>query len=486
MRLLLTESVILFTGGGTLGVLVAWWGVKALGSLGLSTMPRGFSVGLDLAVVAFTLVCAVGTGLAFGALPAWSAARGEAAVTLKEVGGRGSSGGRHTQWMRSGLVVAEIALAVMLLSTAGLLVRSFEALQREEPGFTPEGVITVQLSLPPARYDSPEKRYAFADAALDRLRAIPGVRSAGLTDVLPFSGNNSSGSYSSPDIVLPPGAPAPHAQQRVVDPGYFKTLGLTLLRGRLLDDTDVMTMQRVVVVDRLMADKYWKDQDPLGKRILSGDAAKPWTIVGVVAPIKFQSLEEEVRKETIYYPYAQRPGTNLIIAIKAVGDPLALAPSVRSAVKAADPDQPVFDVKTMRQRMDDVALSRRAPMVLLSVFSAVAMLLAVLGVYGVLTFAVSQRTSEFGVRIALGASKRSIAELVLRQGARLVAIGVASGLILYLALSQVVGKLLYGVAATDPLSLTVAPLLIGLAAIVACAVPVKRATSISPLDALRE
>ena len=374
----------------------------------------------------------------------------------------------------------------MLLSTAGLLVRSFEALQREEPGFTPEGVITVQLSLPPARYDSPEKRYAFADAALDRLRAIPGVRSAGLTDVLPFSGNNSSGSYSSPDIVLPPGAPAPHAQQRVVDPGYFKTLGLTLLRGRLLDDTDVMTMQRVVVVDRLMADKYWKGQDPLGKRILSGDAAKPWTIVGVVAPIKFQSLEEEVRKETIYYPYAQRPGTNLIIAIKAVGDPLALAPSVRSAVKAADPDQPVFDVKTMRQRMDDVALSRRAPMVLLSVFSAVAMLLAVLGVYGVLTFAVSQRTSEFGVRIALGASKRSIAELVLRQGARLVAIGVASGLTLYLALSQVVGKLLYGVAATDPLSLTVAPLLIGLAAIVACAVPVKRATSISPLEALRE
>lgn len=485
LRLLLTESVLLFTGGGILGIGVAWWGVSAFASLGLSNLPRGFSVQLDLTVVGFTLACALLTGLAFGALPAWNAARAEAASTLKEVGGRGSSGGRRTRVLRSGLVVAEIALAVMLLSTAGLLVRSFEALQRETPGFTPNGVITVQLSLPAAKYDVPEKRIAFADAALGRIRALPGVRSAGLTNALPFAGNNNSGSYSSPDIVLPQGAPAPHAQQRTVDPGYFKAMGLTLLQGRLLEDTDTLTSQRVAVVDRVLADKYWKGQDPLGKRIVNGEPEKPWTIVGVIAPIKFQSLEEEVKKETIYYPFAQRPGTNMVIAVKAEGESLALAPSVREAVRSADPDQPIFDIKTMQQRMDDVALSRRAPMILLSLFSGVALLLAVLGVYGVLAFAVAQRTSEFGVRIALGASARSIAELVLGQGARLVAIGVTTGLAAYLAFSQMVGRLLYGVAATDPLSLTVAPLVIALAAIAACIVPVRRATGISPLEALR-
>ena len=485
LRLLLTESLLLFLGGGLLGVLFAWGGVKALGGLGLSTMPRGFGVQLDLTVVAFTLGCALLTGLLFGALPAWSASRSDAAATLKETGGRGTSGGRRTQMLRSSLVISEMALAVMLLSTSGLLIRSFEALQRERPGFTPEGVVTLQLTLPAAKYDVPEKRIAFAEAALSRMGSLPGVKSVGLTNVLPFSGNNSSGSYSSPDIVVPQGAPSPHAQQRVVDPGYFKTLGLTLLKGRLFDETDVATTQRVVVVDQVLADKYWKAQDPLGKRIVYGDPKKPWTIVGVIAPIKFQSLEEEITKETLYYPYAQQPGTNLIITAKAEGDPLRLAPSLREAVRAADPDQPIFDIKTMQQRMDDVAIGRRAPMVLLSAFSAVAVLLAVLGVYGVLAFAVTQRTSEFGVRIALGATQRSIAQLVLRQGAALVGIGVATGLALYLASSQIIGKMLYGVGATDAVSLTIAPITIAMAALFACIVPVRRATAVSPLEALR-
>jgi predicted permease len=485
MRLLLAESVLLFAGGGILGVLVAWWGVGALGQLGLSTLPRGFSVELDLTVVAVTLLCALTTGVVFGALPAWSAAREDTATTLKEVGGRGSSGGRRTQSLRSALVVTEIGLAVMLLSTASLLVRSFEALQRENPGFSPNGIVTVQLSLPPARYDVPEKRLAFTDAVLSRVRAFPGVTSAGVTDLIPFAGRNGSGSYSSPDIIVPAGAPQPHARQRVVDPGYFKTLGMTLLQGRLFDRTDVMTSQRVVVVDRLLTDKYWPGKDPLGKRIVYDDREKPWTIVGVIAPIKFQSLDEDVTKEAIYYPYAQRPRPNIIIAAKVEGDALRLAPALREAVKAADPDQPVFDIKTMQQRIDTVSLSRRAPMILISLFSAVALLLAVLGVYGVLAFAVAQRTSEFGVRMALGASPRSIAKLVLRQGGTLVAIGVVAGLGAFLAFSHIVGKLLFGVAATDPLSLSVAPVLIAIAAVLAGLAPVRRATSVSPLEALR-
>jgi putative ABC transport system permease protein len=485
MRLLITESVLLFTGGGVLGVFFAWWGVRALANLGLSNLPRGFSVELDATVVLFTLMCAFGTGFLFGTLPAWTASRRDAAATLKEAGGRSGSGGRHTQRLRSGLVIGEVALAVMLLSTAGLLVRSFEALQRQAPGFEPNGLLTARLSLPGSKYDGPEKRIAFGEGLLDRVRALPGVKSAGLTSGLPFSGGNGSASYSSPDIVVPAGAPQPHARFRIVGRGYFETVGMKPLIGRVFDEGDVLISQRVVVIDKLLSDKYWPGQDPLGKRIVLDDPNKPFQVVGVVAPIKFQGLDEDVTKESLYYPFEQVTATNLFIAIRAQGDPLKLVPSLREAVKAIDPDQPVSDVKMMTQRMEDASVSRRAPMVLLGLFSGVALLLAVLGVYGVLAFAVTHRTPEFGVRMALGASRRSIADLVLRQGALLVGIGVATGLAAFLALSSVVGKLLYGVAPTDPLSLTAAPVALALAAVFACIVPVRRATGVSPVEALR-
>lgn len=485
MRLLLTESVLLFFTGGLLGSLVAYGGLQAIGSLGLSTLPRAFGIELDLTVFGFTLLCAVLTGVAFGALPAWSASRSDAATALKEAGARGSAG-KRTQTMRAGLVVAEIALAIMLLSTAGLLVRSFERMQEQSPGFSPGGVVTAQLTLPAAKYDQPAKLVAFADAALTRLRALPGVRAAGLTTVLPFSGNNGSGSYSSPDIVVPAGAPQPHAQQRTVDTGYFHTLGFTLLRGRYFDATDTATGQPVVIIDRLLADKYWPGQDPLGKRI-SRYGGPPKIVIGVVAPIKFQSLEEDVKKETLYFPFSQQdfPTNNLILTVKTDGDPAALAASVRAVVRSVDVDQPVFDIKTMQQRMDEVGQSRRAPMILLSLFSGVALLLAVLGVYGVLAFSVAQRTSEFGVRLALGATAGDIARLVLGQGARLVALGIVAGLAGFLALSQIIGKMLYGVAATDPVTLAIAPVVLALAALAACLLPVRRATSVNPVEALR-
>ncbi len=487
MRLLLTESLLLFLAGGGLGLLVAWWSIDTLGALGLSTLPRAYGVQLDPSVFGFTLFCALLTGLGFGALPAWSAARSDAAAALKEAGARGSAG-RRTTFLRAALVAGEIALAVMLLSTAGLLARSFAKLLQENPGFNPGGVITARLALPAAKYDQPGKRTAFADAALGRLRALPGVRAAGLTDVLPFMGNNSSGNYKSPDITVPAGAPEPHAQVRAVDPGYFKTMGITLLRGRLLADTDTAATQKVVVVDKVLVDRYWPGQDPLGKRISrGGDDKNPliWIIVGVVAPIKFQSLEEDVKKETIYFPFAQNPDTNLTLVVKTDGDPTLLAASVREAVRAADPELPVFDIKPMQQRMNEVAQTRRAPMVLLSLFSGVALLLAVLGVYGVLAFSVAQRTTEFGVRLALGATAGDIASLVLRQGAKLILLGIAAGLAAYLALSSIVGKLLYGVAATDPATLALAPVVLALAALLACWLPARKATRVNPIEALR-
>ena len=273
---------------------------------------------------------------------------------------------------------------------------------------------------------------------------------------------------------------------RNVDPGYFKTLGLTLLRGRLFTAADAAGTQNVAIIDRVLADRYWPGQDPLGKRIdRGGDAPNFRVVVGVVAPIKFQSLEENVQKETLYFPFAQQGGNNFILVVKTDGDPAALTATVREAVRSADPEQPVFDIKTMQQRMDEVAQSRRAPMILLSLFSGVALLLAVLGVYGVLAFSVAQRTSEFGVRMALGAGPGDIAALVLRQGARLVLIGIGTGLASYLALSQVVGKLLYGIAPTDPATLAIAPVVLALAALAACVLPVRKATRVNPLDALR-
>ena len=487
MRLLLNESLLLFFAGGVLGLLVAQWGISALGSLGLSTLPRAFGVELDFDVFAFTFLCALLTGLGFGALPAWSASRSDAATALKEAGARGSAG-KRTTFLRSALVVGEIALAIMLLSTAGLLVRSFAKLQQENPGFSPGGIITARLDLPFAKYDQPAKRIAFADAALGRLRALPGVQAAGLTTALPFTGNNSSGSYSSPDIVVPAGTPAPHGQQRVVDPGYFETMGLTLLRGRLFTEADAGDAQKVVVVDQLLADRYWPGQDPLGKRIHNGwDKTHPlsWIIIGVVAPIKFQSLEENVKKETLYFPFAQRTASNLILVAKTAGDPTLLTAAMREAVRTADPDQPVYDIKTMQQRMDGVAQTRKAPMVLLALFSGVALLLAMLGVYGVLAFSVAHRTAEFGIRLALGATAGDIARLVLGQGTRLVLIGIVVGLTGYLALSSIVGKLLYGIAPTDPATLAIAPVILAFAALAACLVPARRATKVNPIEAMR-
>ncbi|MEO6004939.1 MAG: ABC transporter permease [Opitutus sp.] len=482
VRLLLTESVVLFLIGGALGLVVALWGVSAFGSLGLSTLPRAFGVQLDFTVFVFTLVCALATGVLFGALPAWSASRGDAATALKEAGARGT-GGRRTQRLRGALVVVEIALAVMLLSTSGLLMKSFARLQQENPGFSAGGVITASLDLPEASYVQPEKIVAFHDAVVGALRAIPGVKEVGMTSTLPFSGNNSQGSYSSPEIVLPAGAPAPHAQVRETDPGYLRAIGMTLLRGRWFTEADHSGTQEVCVVDRILVDRYWPGQDAVGKHIRRNE--RDCEIVGVVAPVKTVNLEETVAKETIYFPFAKYAPRRLVLVVKVDGDPAYLAASVRAAVRAADPEQPVYDIKTMNDRMNDVAQPRRAPMLLLSLFSGVALLLASLGVYGVLAFSVVQRTSEFGIRLALGATAGNIATLILRQATELVVVGVTAGIFGYLALSRLVARLLFGVSAADPVTLAIAPLVLAVVALVASLLPARRATKVDPMVALR-
>ena len=382
IRLLLIESLVLFLAGGLLGLVVAVWSIDALKGLGLSTLPRGFGVTLDPSVFLFTLGCAALTGLVFGSLPAWSASRNNPSASLKEAGGRGSAG-RRTQRLRSTLVAAEIGVAVMLVATAGLLIESFLRMQHVDPGFAPTNVLTAQVALPHARFDKPEKIEAFDEAVMARLAAGPGVVAAGMTNTLPFSGNNSMGSYHSPDITLPAGAPSPHAFVRVADPGYLRAIGLTLLQGRWFDATDTAKGRHVCVVDRILVDRYWKGQDPIGKRIqLYGPDRGDWFVVGVVARVKVRSLEENSEKEALYFPAAQSPDPMMMFVVRAQGDPGPLAASVREAVRSVDSNIPVFNVRTMTQRMDAAAEPRRAPMVLLSVFSGLAMVLAMLGVEG--------------------------------------------------------------------------------------------------------
>lgn len=487
MRLLLIESVLLFVAGGTLGILFAEWGVAALGAFGFSGLPRATGVKIDGAVLAFTLACATGAGLLFGLLPAFSASRGNSATTLKEAGARGTAGHR-TQRLRSLLVTIEIALAVMLLSTAGLLVKSFAHLREENPGFNTENVVTASVDLPHWKYDKPEKIVAFHDAVTAALQRQPGVVAVGATNVVPFSGDMRQGAYSSPDLILPNGSPLPHARVHDVDVGYLRAMGLTLLRGRWFAETDRIGSQNVCVVDQLLVNRYWPGQDVVGKRITRGPGmpgAATYTIVGVIAPIKTDSPEQTLSKETIYFPVTQR-GTDLngflVRTTKSVG---AIGPAIRQAVREADPDLSVFDLKTMDERIAEVIQPRRAPMLLISLFGALALLLATLGVYGVLAFSVTRRQRELGIRFALGATASDIALLVLKQAGRLVGIGIAAGFAGYLALSQIVGRLLYGVSPVDPAMLAIVPVVLIVAAFVASLVPVRRATRADPVLALK-
>ncbi len=488
VRQLLTESLVLFFLGGALGLVVALWSLTAVNSLGVGDLPRGFGVALDLRVFLFTLGCALVTGLAFGALPAWSATRGNAAEALKAAGTRTTAAGRQL-WLRSALAVVQISLSLLLLATAGLLIKSFARLQQESPGFNVERALTASLTLPAAKYATPEKRAAFAEQLLTRITSLPGVVSAGVTNSLPLTGSNSQGSYNIEGYTPPTGQPSPHAMVRQVSADYFRAMGIPLLRGRYFEATDTLGRENVVVIDRILADRYWPGADPIGKRISRGGNATQgnglWTIIGVVAPVKNTGLDQAITKETLYFPFAQNSGTSLTLIMKTAGPPAALTPALRAAVLALDPDQPVFDVKTLETRLDESLQRRRSPMVLLSVFAGVALLLASLGIYGVLAFSVGQRTSEIGVRMALGASRAQILTLILRQGVGLIVLGVIIGLAGYFSLSAVIKQLLFGVAPTDATTLILAPLTLTLVALAACLIPARRATKVDPMVALR-
>ncbi len=487
MRQLLTESLVLFIVGGALGLLVAMWSLGGMNALGVAALPRGSTVSLDLPVFLFTLACAVGTGLLFGLIPALQASRSQANEALKSAGSRVTAG-RHQRALRNTLVVTEIALSLMLLATTGLLMRSFQHLQAQAPGFDPESVMTARFTLPDQAYPEDAARIGFVDQLTQGVINLPGVSAAAMTSSVPFGYNNAQGTYHIEGREVPEGQSPPHGNIRSITPDFFATMSIPLLRGRMFNAADNADSEPVVIIDRVLADRYWPGEDPVGKRIFRGrnEPENLRTIVGVVASVKHHGLDDPVRKETLYFPYAQRVISGMSLVVRTAVPPQTLSEPLRRAVLEIDPNLPIFDLQTLAGRIEASLQTRRTPMLLLALFSGMALLLAALGVYGVLAFSVGQRTQEIGIRMALGAAARDVLQLILRQGGRLILAGLALGLVGYLAVSHLLRTLVFDISTLDAISIVGAGVVLCLVGLIACFLPARRAARVDPMVALRD
>jgi predicted permease len=486
VRQMLTEGVVLSLFGAVAGLGVGVAGVRALLAMSATQIPGQPTASLHLPVLAFTLVLAVVTGIVFGVVPAISVIRGNTNALLKDDATRGSAG-RTTGFFRAALVVAEVAITLVLLVGAGLLIKSFANIQRVDPGFQSENVLTAQIVLPGSRYAQPDARRAFWLRLAEKARQIPGATVVGMTSNVPFNGSVSSGSYSIVGYTPGPGEARPHARQEIVGGDYFRAMQIPILEGRVFNEADTAESPQVAVVDRYLVDKYFKGRSAIGQEIQRGGPTSPKIrIVGIVGIINSIDLAQPVTKERIYRPASQQPPSGMALVVKAGIDPAQLVSQVRSAVQEIDPEQPIFDVRTMEQWMDRALEGRRTPMTLLAIFGAVALLMSAIGIYGVLAYAVTQRVREFGIRQALGADSKSILTLVLSQGLLRTAIGVVIGLAGAVLLTRYLQSLLFGVGTRDiPVYAGVTLLLIVVAAM-ACYIPARRATRIDPMVALRD
>ena len=491
IRQLLTESLLLSVMGGALGLLLSMWGIDLLLAALPEDVPRLLiaGIGLNTPVLLFTLAVSVLTGLLFGLAPALQASKSNLNETLKD-GGRTSAGvGR--QRVRNLLVVAEVALSLLLLVSAGLLIKSFARLQETSLGFDPENVLTLRVPLPEARYKEYAQVDNFWNELLARVRALPGVESAGLTRGLPMNGGIESGvmlegqeTTNPRDITV--------AVNLFAEPGYFKTMNIQLLQGRFISEQDTKDAPMVAMVDEMFVARLIPDGNPIGKRLrIGGDRAPLRQIVGVFKHIKHYGPDEEGRAE-IFTPYRQVPAENfagsnrnLWLAVKTKGDPTSLAPAIRNEVLQIDKDQPISNVGTMEQIVASTVAPQKFATWLLAVFAASAMLLAAIGIYGVMAYSVTQRTHEIGIRMALGAGRRDVLRMVVSQGMKLAFIGVAVGLVGAVVLTRLMSSLLFGVSATDPLTYGGVSVLLAAVALLACLIPARKATRVDPMIALR-
>jgi putative ABC transport system permease protein len=488
VRQFLTESVLLALVGGGAGLLLAAWSMDALVMLAPEDLPRIKEVAIDGRVLLFTLAVSTMTGILFGLAPALQASRPDLTETLKE-GGRGTSEGRRLKRSRNLLVVAEVALAIVLLIAGGLLVQSFARLQQVSPGFNPEKAIAVTLSLPQTKYPGNERITAFYDQLTQKVSELPGVESVGGTHALPIINESQLG------FRLEGAEPAddgslPVTNYYVVSPDYFKAMGIQLMRGRAFTAQDGASAPRVAIINETMARKHFQDEDPIGKRISVTNSQEPIyrEVVGVVADVKQHGLSRPTPSQ-FYEPFAQQPLPFFTLIVRGSNDPSSLAAAVRAEVLKLDKEQPIARVRPLETIVSDSIARQRFSMLLLAIFAAVALVLAAVGLYGVVSYSVAQRTHEIGIRMALGASSSDVLRMVIGQGMRLAGAGMLFGLVgafvVTRALKGMLSDLLFGVSVSDPVTFTAIPLVLLSVALAATYIPARRATRVDPMVALR-
>jgi putative ABC transport system permease protein len=484
VRQLLSESLLLALLGGVFGVVVGRWMLDGLLALAPTNIPQLSRVSLNLSVLLFTLGVAALTSLLCGLLPAWQAARTDLHATLKE-GGRSSAGAARAV-IRKTLLVTEVALALVLLVGAGLLVRSMQRVLSIDPGFDPENLLTMRVMLPNDAYPLPRLQ-TFYEESLKRIGALPGVRGAALTISLPIDGSFWDTGFLAADKPLPPRVDLPVAAAMPVTPNYFELMGIRLLKGRSFTAADTAQTPHVSVINESFARRIWPGEDPLGKRFRLGlpESQLPWReVVGLVADVKLNGVERNTPMQA-YFPFAQEAWSNFSIVVRTTGEPLLLAGNVERTIHTIDKDLPVFALRSMDQLLGNALAARWLTLTVLASFAGLALLLAVVGIYGVITYSVRQRTHELGIRMALGAQAGDVLKLILAQGLRLALLGVVLGLGAAVALTRWMESLLFEVRPTDPLTFALIALVLLLVALVACWLPARRATKVDPLVALR-
>ena len=481
IRQLLTESLLLSLVGGGLGLLLAAWGSEAIRAAGADQIPRADQIAVDGFVLGFTLLLSVVTGVIFGLAPALQASRADLNITLKEGGRSGSAPGRHR--LRSGLVMVEVALSLVLLVGAGLLIKSFWRLVNVDPGFDTQRLLSVELSLTSERYAEELPRSIFYQQLLERLSTLPGVQAAAIVNHPPFSGRRGIDAFKIEGKPDPTGIEdTPLADARVISPDYFQMMSIPVLQGRAFNASDTRDSLQTVIINQAFAERYWPGEDPLGRRLSEGEG---WlTVIGVVGDVRQSGLDQEAAPH-VYAPYLQAPLRRSGVLVRTSSDPLSLVTAVRSQVSAIDPDQPIYNVHTMYELIAGSMSGRRLNLLLLGVFALTALTLASIGIYGVISYSVTQRIHEIGIRMALGAQSRDVLRLILKQGMTPVVVGMAAGIAGALGLTRVMSTLLFGVTANDPYTFAAIALLLGIVALVACYIPARRATRVDPMIALR-
>jgi predicted permease len=485
----LTESVVLALGGGFAGLALAWFGVKALLRLAPADLPQALEIGIDGSVLLFTLVVSVVTGLLFGLFPVMGYGRKDLSATLRD-GGRAATDGRERHRARSALVVTQVALAMVLLVGSGLMLRSFMALRDVDLGFEPAGLLTFRFALPGAEYESGEPILTFHRELTERLRALPGVRAVGMNGGLPLTGSKSASPMEPVDRPFPESELAPVVERSQVTPGYFDVMSIPIVEGRPLEWTDQGNAYRAVIVSEALAETFWPGESALGRMIRGQGSESSWEVVGVAGDVRFDGVREEPLP-MVYQPVlggdADSPGgmRSMDVVVAVAGDPLAAIERAREALSAVDARLPMINPRTVEAIVSDSMSAASFTVVLLGIAAGIALLLGTVGIYGVISYIVSRRTQEIGVRIALGAPSGTVLRGVVGEGMTLTAIGLVLGLIGAWGVSRVLASLLYGVSATDPATFAATAALLAGVALLATWIPARRAARVDPVEALR-